>query len=75
VLQWARANGCAWNAKECTAWAEDHPAVLQWVRANYGPEDDDDDEQGEDSEEEEESESESEEEEDEDSEEEDKGGF
>merc|ERR1719420_1560972 len=34
VLQWARAQGCPWNARTC-AWAakNGHLAVLQWARA------------------------------------------
>jgi hypothetical protein len=35
VLQWARANGCPWDAATC-AWAAEggHLEVLQWARAN-----------------------------------------
>ena len=35
MLQWARANGCEWDAETCTkAAAEGHLEVLQWARAN-----------------------------------------
>jgi hypothetical protein len=35
VLQWARANGCEWNADTCWVAAQGgHLAVLQWARAN-----------------------------------------
>jgi hypothetical protein len=35
VLQWARANGCDWNAATCSEAAEGgHLEVLQWLRAN-----------------------------------------
>jgi hypothetical protein len=35
VLQWARANGCAWYRDTCSAAAGGgHLAVLQWARAN-----------------------------------------
>ena len=42
VLQWARANGCAWDAWTCSKAAfKRHPAVLQWARANGCPEHED----------------------------------
>ena len=35
MLQWARANGCAWDADTCSSAAEGgHLEVLQWARAN-----------------------------------------
>eukprot|EP01044_Picomonas_judraskeda_P049315 COSAG03_NODE_28975_length_192_cov_10.784946_1_plen_47_part_10 len=35
LLQWARANGCEWNAITCSAAAAGgHLEVLQWARAN-----------------------------------------
>ena len=35
ALQWARANGCAWDAGTCSAAAGGgHLEVLQWARAN-----------------------------------------
>ena len=35
LLQWARANGCAWDANTCALAAENgHLDVLQWARAN-----------------------------------------
>ena len=35
VLQWARANGCRWNAWLCSGAAEGgHLEVLKWARAN-----------------------------------------
>jgi hypothetical protein len=38
VLQWARANGCPWDAGTCSLAANDgHLAVLQWLRANGCP--------------------------------------
>jgi hypothetical protein len=38
VLQWARANGCRWDAQACAdaAWGG-HLAVLQWLHANGCP--------------------------------------
>ena len=37
-MQWARANGCDWDADTCQAAAAGgHLAVLQWVRANGCP--------------------------------------
>ena len=37
VLQWARANGCAWSVDTCMfAAAGGHLEVLQWARANGG---------------------------------------
>ena len=39
MLQWARANGCPWNAKDtcsAAAWGG-HLEVLQWARANGCP--------------------------------------
>ncbi len=38
-LQWARANGCPWDAMTCSRAAEGgHLEVLQWARANGCPE-------------------------------------
>jgi hypothetical protein len=38
VLQWARANGCPWDAGTCTGAAlRGHLEVLQWARANGCP--------------------------------------
>ena len=39
MLQWARANGCAWDARTCEFAAEGgHVEVVQWARANGCPE-------------------------------------
>ena len=42
VLQWARANGCDWNAAACiqAAYHNGHAAVEQWARANAPPQED-----------------------------------
>ena len=38
MLQWARANGCTWNASTCSeAACGGHLEVLQWARANGCP--------------------------------------
>jgi hypothetical protein len=38
ILQWARANGCPWTERTCTAAADQgRLAVLQWARANGCP--------------------------------------
>ena len=38
VLQWARANGCPWNAKTCEQAAMGgHLEILQWAHANSCP--------------------------------------
>ena len=38
MLQWARRNGCPWNARTCNAAAkEGHLEVLQWAHQNGCP--------------------------------------
>ena len=38
ALQWARANGCEWDARTCSGAATGgHLEVLQWARANGCP--------------------------------------
>jgi hypothetical protein len=35
MLQWARANGCDWDARTCSEAARlGHLAVVEWARAN-----------------------------------------
>ena len=78
TLQWARAHGCEWDAKECERAAREngHLEVAQWVRAQDVEEEDEEDAEDEEEEEEEEEEDEEkdeEEEKDEDAEEEEEG--
>jgi len=46
VLQWARANNCPWNKRECeeASWRK-HPETYAWVRQQEKEEDDDEDDE------------------------------